>query len=69
METACRSFDDGFVFIFYCVIRVAEYVPDKFDRTELRDKLFRGIAENYPGSKDALLAPLYYELLFDYDTR
>lgn len=65
-KDACGMYDDGFVFIFYCAILMAVRYPHEFSREELRVTLFDGIKENYPASRDALLADLYYQLKFDF---
>ncbi len=66
MKPACKTYEDGFVFIFYCAVHVAELFPEAFDRNELRGRLFGGIKENYPGTKDAALIDLYFQLKFHY---
>ncbi len=68
MRSACRTYEDGFIFIFYCAIRAAEMFPEKFDRDELHSRLFGGIKENYPETRDAVLIDLYYQLRFHLQT-
>ncbi|MDR1702977.1 MAG: glycosyltransferase family 2 protein [Sporomusaceae bacterium] len=51
---------------FYCSTYVVEMCRHKFSRKEIYGKLFTSFKENYPGTWDALLAELHYQLKFDY---
>ncbi len=66
MKPACETYDDGFIFVFYCAMQTAEAHPDKVNHAELREKLFGGIRECYPGTRDAALADLNYQMRFHY---
>jgi glycosyltransferase involved in cell wall biosynthesis len=50
----------------YLAIDLAVLKRGWFSRKEVYQKLFRAIKESYPDTRDAMLADLYYQLLFDY---
>lgn len=50
----------------YAAIGLAAAQPYRFDRDEVYEKLFRALKENYPGTREAGFADLYYKSIFDY---
>ena len=62
------SKDSAFDFIqfIYAAIYVVSAQRSLYSRKEVFDKLFMVIKSVYPDSRDAVLADLYYQALFDY---
>jgi hypothetical protein len=62
----CKISPTGYLDRLYAIVELALLCPDAFDSRELFEKVFMTIKKNYPDTKDAALAELYYALLFDY---
>jgi glycosyltransferase involved in cell wall biosynthesis len=63
---ACKTYSFNFIQRFYAAIGLAAVLRFRFSRKEVWEKLFMGIIKNYPGSREAALADLYYRLVFNY---
>lgn len=65
-NTLCKTFLFSDIQRLYAAIGLATLCRFRFSRKEVYDKLFTAIKENYPGSREAALADLHYQLVFDY---
>ncbi len=66
LEAVCKLAQRGFLAAYYQAVDVMEKRPRRFNRKEVYDTLFCAVKEQYPGTRDALLADLHYQIRFHY---
>lgn len=66
IKEACVLYRVGFLQRFYHMLRIVDMYRGRFERKDIRRKIFGGIKENYPTTRDAVLADLHYQFRYDY---
>lgn len=65
-QEACKVYAFNYIQRFYGAMELAAVKRFWFSRSEIYDKLVKGVRDNYSGSREAALIGLYYQMLFDY---